>query len=201
MTISDQTLAAARQVGRWLSARAPEHQTDDAIADQVAFACELHESDDPETVRRIGIWHGREVATVRNGEGALVGEAIERFGKQLGDAINERIAQGVERVEKTEEDRLLDAARKDIASKANVVGVLDGSAPGEFLVLTFQESDDGDQAMTLETWTATGPTGEKPGEFMVVFRPAHLDALSYTMIEARKLLEREGKVAAPGTEH
>lgn len=201
MTISDQTLAAARQVGRWLSARAPEHQTDDAIADQVALACEVHESDDPETVRRIGIWHGREVAAVRNGEGALVGEAIERFGKQLGAAIEERIAEGVERVEKSADDVLIEAARKDIAAQGHVVGVIDGSAPGEFLVLTFAEAEDGDQAMTLEQWTATGPTGEKPGEFMVAFRPAHLEALSYTMQEARKLLEREGKVAAPGTEH
>lgn len=200
--ITDNTLAAARQVGRWLSVRAPEHQTDEAIAEQVALACEVHESDDPEAVQKIGRWLAKEIAAIRADDGGLVGEAIERFGKQLGDAINECIAEGnIERVEKSADDILIEAARKDIASKANVVGVLDGSAPGEFLVLTFQEAEDGDQAMTLETWTATGPTGEKPGEFMVAFRPAHLDALSYTMIEARKMLEREGKVAAPGTEH
>ncbi|MBU4529768.1 MAG: hypothetical protein KUA43_08825 [Hoeflea sp.] len=94
---------------------------------------------------------------------------------------------------------LIQAARQKIVDLPHVVGVIDGNVPGEFLVLTFQEAEDGDQGMTLETWTVAGPSGEKPGEFMVSFRPAHLEALAHLMTEGRKLLEREAKVAAPGT--
>lgn len=91
MTISDQTLAAARQVGRWLSARAPEHQTDEAIADQVAFACELHESDDPEAVQKIGRWLAKEIAAIRaDGEGTFLHDLAE----EITAAIREmRVAQ------------------------------------------------------------------------------------------------------------
>lgn len=90
---------------------------------------------------------------------------------------------------------LIESARQAIAAQPGVVGVIDGSAPGEFIVLTFEQTPSGDQAMTLEQWSATGPTGQLPGEFTIAFRPAHLEALAYMLTEARKILEANGLVA------
>lgn len=93
---------------------------------------------------------------------------------------------------------LIESARQAIAAQPGVVGVIDGSAPGEFIVLTFEQTPTGDQAMTLEQWTATGPTGQLPGEFTIAFRPAHLEALAYMLTEARKILDANGMLARPG---
>lgn len=93
------------------------------------------------------------------------------------------------------DEALIEGAKQAIMSNPNVVGLIDGHMPGEFLVLMFQHDETGDQAMTLETWTGAGPSGRNPGEFMVAFRPAHLEALAYLFTNARKILETNGFVA------
>ena len=78
MQIDDSTLAAARQVGRHVSALKPEHVTDEAVAAQVSFACELHESGDPEAVRQLGEWLAKEITAIRaDGEGTFMHDLAE----------------------------------------------------------------------------------------------------------------------------
>lgn len=102
MQIDDNTLAAARAFGINYAKLKDEHRTEGEADEMVALMSEACEAEDRVMVRQLGLWLAAILTpTLRSVEGALVDEAIERFSKQLGAAINEAVAEGrYERVEK-----------------------------------------------------------------------------------------------------
>lgn len=90
MQIDDNTLAAAREIGRRLSVRA-EPVTVEELQGFVRDAAELHGSDELELVEQLGCWLAEQLIPIRReGEGTFLHE----MATEITEAIREaRVAQ------------------------------------------------------------------------------------------------------------
>jgi hypothetical protein len=92
-------------------------------------------------------------------------------------------------------DAIFAGYRETVAKHPAVIGTADGPHPKTFFVLSYGENEEGQQAVTLSLWDASGLMPADEGGMEAAFYPKDMLPIADMLTAARARLEEMGKVA------